>query len=621
MSKRRRDTGSPFLQSLCEDETLTSFHKLLLNKFDSIISFLQRIDEKVYSIDKRLSYLELKDKESPEHDRKTERTESPPLPQNPPPVSINHPPVVIHNPVTVSPVQIPAESHHRPSISDLPSTSASAAISTTIIKEEFVDDDESSHSIMEIEDLQNLAAKSEAIEIEDVSYILPEGSLNDTNSSYTHHERESMDGHSHQVFPQGSFNCLEEDDNLDTSRSYDQEAPKGFVCFDRSLKILDIIKSSIKGKIVIEEFKQTGILTKALRKIIIHEIINFVCSNNMWLRKNDLIMIVHQIKAIFPGEKSEDYLRLPPKGKNISPLGALWNNWRYRSTQVKKDIQALKNNSMRSIPNKNPVLEQPHTSQAILTNKQWLSLNSDPWTIVSSKWADTILQRKEDIAFMDFNGFLEAWPLLRHQFGYTLLEIDFCYEYPDKSTKLLNYYECYISKIIGMAIAKSRKTNNTELIDELISKSKYNINVKDVKNIENLKALSALNYILPGDFEYMGIENIVGYLEIGERFQNKMDMNHTFPKIYILRDLRDIPTRFYVIYKTIAYSFDNFLPSLDMLMKMVLVLDIPYPSEAKTLLTFLQLFFYEIMSEKRKNTDSSIYTVVYELNAEKIRFF
>ncbi|KAL5276692.1 hypothetical protein ACFFRR_002111 [Megaselia abdita] len=617
MSKRRRDTGSPFLQSLCEDETLTSFHKLLLNKFDSIISFLQRIDEKVYSIDKRLSYLELKDKESPEHDRKTERTESPPLPQNPPPVSINHPPVVIHNPVTVSPVQIPAESHHRPSISDLPSTSASAAISTTIIKEEFVDDDESSHSIMEIEDLQNLAAKSEAIEIEDVSYILPEGSLNDTNSSYTHHERESMDGHSHQVFPQGSFNCLEDDD-MELFRQYDQETPIGFVRFDRNLKVIDILKNSIKGKIVIEEFKQTGVLTKVLRKIVIHEIINHVCSNNMWLRKNDLGLIVHQIKVIFPGEKNDDYFKLPPKGKNTTPSGALWNNWKYRSNQIKKDIRALQDNSMRPIKRK-PV---PESSDTILTNKQWLSLNTEPWAIVIKKWTETILQRKQDVASKDFNGLIDSWPLLKHQFGYTLLEIDFSYEHPDKSMKLIDDWENYSTKIIVMAISKSKKTNNIEFSNELTTKSKFAVSSGDIKNLENIKALTALNYILPGAFERQeGLGQILGFLFIGESIQTKMNSDSSFPKIYVLRDLRDIPTRFFVVYKNIAYSFEYFLPSLDMLMKIAFTLDIQYPSVAETLLTFLQLFFYEIVDEKRTNTNSSIYTVVYDLNAEKMKYF
>lgn len=71
-----------------------------------------------------------------------------------------------------------------------------------------------------------------------------------------------------------------------------------------SQKIIDVLKSSMKGKIVIEEFKQTGVLTKASRKTVIHEIISNICLNKIWLRKNDLIMVVRQILTIFPGEKS-----------------------------------------------------------------------------------------------------------------------------------------------------------------------------------------------------------------------------------------------------------------------------------------------------------------------------
>lgn len=391
----------------------------------------------------------------------------------------------------------------------------------------------------------------------------------------------------------------------------------------------------MKGKIVIEEFKQTGVLTKALRKLIINEIINYVCLNKMWLRKNDLILIVHQIKTIFPGEKSvsfpnfseilnqqiifskqEDYLRLPPKGKNVSPLGALWNSWRYRSTQIKKDIRAL------CLKQKQPASETPLTSHAIQTNKQWLSLNNQPWTIVTSKWTETVLQRKQDISSLKFNGLLDAWPLIKHQFGYSLIEIDFAHEYPDKSSKLIDDWENYSTRIIVMAIAKSKKTNNTELSNELLTKSKFAVHSGDIKNLESLKAFTALNYILPGAFERQeGIEKIVGFLELGDSIQSRMVVESSFPKIYVLRDLRDIPTRFYVVYKTIVYSFEHFLPSLDMLMKISLTLDIPYPSEAETILTFLQLFFYEIVNEKRKNTNSSIYTVVYDLNAEKMKFF
>lgn len=193
---------------------MTSFHKLLLQKFDSIISYLQKIDEKVYSIDQRLSYLESKDKQQPEEVEEKEtitmtdlgmRMESPqPLPPlTSAPISLKHPPPMVdHRPSVAAPIPIPTPvESHRISINDLPSTS------NTIVKEEY-DDEESSQSIMEIEDLQNLAAKSEAIEIEDVSYILPESSMNDTSSSYAHHERDLSYETSNQVFPQGSFNCL-----------------------------------------------------------------------------------------------------------------------------------------------------------------------------------------------------------------------------------------------------------------------------------------------------------------------------------------------------------------------------------------------------------------------------
>lgn len=271
---------------------------------------------------------------------------------------------------------------------------------------------------------------------------------------------------------------------------------------------------------------------------------------------------------------------------------------------------------------KPPAPSQAHSSKAIITNKQWLASNWEPWNVVTAKWKESIPQRKSDIASLKFNGLIEAWPILRHQFGYNLIEIDFAHDYPDKAMKLINDWDNYSTKIIVTAISKSKRANNDAYSSELTSKSKYAVQEDDIKNLENLKALNALNYILPGSFERQeGIEKIIGHLDIGDSIQNKIDMETPFPIIYVSRDLRDIPNRFYLVYKNIVYSFDNFLPALDMLMKMVLILDIPYPSEAETILTFLQLFFYEIVSEKRKNSNSSIYTVVYDLNAEKIKFF
>lgn len=306
----------------------------------------------------------------------------------------------------------------------------------------------------------------------------------------------------------------------------------------------------------------------------------------------------------------------------MSPLGPLWNCWRYRSSQIKKDIRALHDNELKTRPRRGrPSSSEPsHSSQTIITDKQWLSFNTEPWTIVLSKWTKTILQRKQDIVKLKFNDFIETWPLLQNPFGNTLIEVDFDHEYPGKSIKLIEDWDNYSTRIIVMAITKAKKSNKAELSNELSTKSKYAVHENDVKNLENLKAFTALKYILSVERQD-GIESVVRFLDVGESIQSRIDTDSSFPKIYVMRDLRDIPTRFYVVYKTIVYSFENFLPSLDMLMKMALTLDVPYPSESETIMIFLQLFFYEIVIEERKNTNSSIYTVVYDLNAEKLKYF
>lgn len=271
-----------------------------------------------------------------------------------------------------------------------------------------------------------------------------------------------------------------------------------------------------------------------------------------------------------------------------------------------------------------PNKESPHTtkSQAIITNKEWLRLNTEPWSEVTEKWTDTIQQRKQDISSLRKNDLLDAWPLLKHPFAYTLIGIDFNHYFPEKSSKLLDDWETYSTKIIVMAITKARKSNNIELSSEFTAKSKYAVQSDDIRNTENVKAFKALNYILPGSFERQeGLDVILGSLEVGESIYTKNNMENPCPKIYVAKDIRDIPIKFHVAFRSMIFSFDNFLTALDMLMKVILTLDISYPSESETLLTFLQLFFYEIICENRKNNNSSIYTVVYDLNADKMKYF
>lgn len=203
MSKRRRDIGETLFDVLNEDEELTTFHKLLLNKFDSIISFLQRIDEKVYSIDHRLSILEHKNNKQEDPLASTkEEEEITPLPEK-----------EISEIAAVAPIA-ELQPTNTSTITTIPTTEQPQIPTTSnpiLIKEE-IEDDESSQSILEIEDLQNLAAKSEAVEIEDVSFILPnEVGLNETSCASFSQHLDTLDSScstAPPVYTQGNFNCM-----------------------------------------------------------------------------------------------------------------------------------------------------------------------------------------------------------------------------------------------------------------------------------------------------------------------------------------------------------------------------------------------------------------------------
>lgn len=356
------------------------------------------------------------------------------------------------------------------------------------------------------------------------------------------------------------------------------------------------------------------------RKIICNTVVEWAIDNNIMLQPDDFVLIAEEFKIIFAEEIISTYF-IPSMSyhaineqtnqeytKQIQASGQLYSVWRYQLNKVRKkakragdDVSIYYRNS------KNPKkldCKLVTNSEDMLEMKEWLFINFEPWEEIMSKWEITCQLRFDDIHVkkMDLLQLVKEWPRYLKKLGYQLVFIDFEFLYPGKDLLKRSFVK-YREQIVNLALSRIKK-NNKNVKEKLETFFKENIEDKE-SNIQSLICLHALFFLLPNKNTRttQNLDIILTKAEpdkriahiVFEKSKEARSKNTFSPFIIYYENEKGFPDKIYVVLDDIYYQTENMITALDVLFKIFYVFHLQYPDECKSVLIFIQHFYYDIL--------------------------
>ncbi|XP_067210560.1 uncharacterized protein [Linepithema humile] len=200
-----------------------------------------------------------------------------------------------------------------------------------------------------------------------------------------------------------------------------------------------ILKSSDKGRIVLQAYETEKKLNNKYRNYLAEAIINSELKNDLDKRLScdRLDMISQKILQIFPTETKEIYI-------DIDPSSGICNTGKGKLYKIDESIEV---------------------HDALL----WLRNSSQPWPKVLEYWQLTSSQRWIELVRgnLSIGEYMAQYPALDNEKGYTLLELDFERKYTDKFMKLFVNWRKLSDFLFGKISAKLKDFCNDEVSDDL----------------------------------------------------------------------------------------------------------------------------------------------------------
>lgn len=356
-------------------------------------------------------------------------------------------------------------------------------------------------------------------------------------------------------------------------------------------------------------------LTESERKKIVTTIVLWAIKNSIVFQTTDFPYIFEKIKSIFPKESLATYF-IPANSyytvhhetkkeykKQVAPTGKLYNTWKHHIGEARKEL-AGQDSSLYyrrvkgNFKNKDST-EEPLSTEEEIDLQKWLALNYEPWSTIISNWKKTTTLRAKDLRNKNkaFDIVIQEWPRYTKRIGYELIDIDFKHFYPNKDIMKEFWPKCR-KTIIDLGIAKATKNKS------MMEKLKMGDGIQDdEKNLEGIIALHSLFYLLPNKnhTSKQNLEKICIKADPGTKVDDVIDKmckkGTPTPTIIYYNNESRVPYKFYVVVNDLMYEVQNVVTALDIFFKLYFVFDLQYPEECKNILSFIQVFFYDIYLE------------------------
>ncbi|XP_067645897.1 uncharacterized protein [Eurosta solidaginis] len=217
--------------------------------------------------------------------------------------------------------------------------------------------------------------------------------------------------------------------DLDTVKSR-ESTPISLTSENTSFKVYDLLKSTVRGQLVLSFHHQKGYIDNKHQKTLTHCITESYIATGRKMNYSDMKQWENAICQIFPKEKPETYFL-------------------YRKKRKEESLRQT-------------VFTEKTSHEEFLEKKCWLTHNCTPWDQVKSYWKETSVMRLN--SGNSLKKLLEDWPRYSDSNGYELVEIDFENMYPGKSNKLFLKLENFYKKIMPILQSDVKDKASRELL-------------------------------------------------------------------------------------------------------------------------------------------------------------
>ncbi|XP_036320475.1 uncharacterized protein LOC118734990 [Rhagoletis pomonella] len=225
--------------------------------------------------------------------------------------------------------------------------------------------------------------------------------------------------------------------------------------------LLDLLKQTCDGKIIISRYKKNKILNDKTRNsfsnIIVHN--EFAANPNTVICTARFIQLSQSISELFPNEDKETYYipaqRVGLARDTILAKGKLWNQF----TTFSRDLRECSLRKIRpteiegaTIGRIHPRLPETHSgSENIASLIEFLRTHLEPWAVVTENWRITCSTRLNqlcnDTKYEQIADYILEYPVLKQPLGYKLFESDFDTLYPDAAKRMMTHWTAFKEKV------------------------------------------------------------------------------------------------------------------------------------------------------------------------------
>ncbi|XP_062538250.1 uncharacterized protein LOC134206538 [Armigeres subalbatus] len=365
-----------------------------------------------------------------------------------------------------------------------------------------------------------------------------------------------------------------------------------------------LINRSKKGRLILEAFQTSKVLSRKDRIFITHLIVDEFVDEFGKLTREELSLRSAELKCIFP--TVEEHIWYKPasyrdgSGKKVKlgrvAKGCLFDrNHNYRrAPAVPAPLSEYGEQSSRAVQSFTDAITAESVAEYQET-KVWFQHHHGEWDDIKKRWKATSAVRLHEIGKLEqitYQHLLDEYPILKNTGGYQLVKLDFTFKHPTKSDLLFNKFSGFRDRAKNLfrnEIPVQGRSLFALLDRELSDDSRDCITILLVFYIwpSTVTRLPNGNKWKPSlqecrESSILHLKSLADYETELSRL-GRLNLSRGLPDhpvIVVVGATIDHINQFFVSYKDIAYRAETFLKALDVVFKIYTAYALRFPIEA-----------------------------------------
>ncbi|XP_058814576.1 uncharacterized protein LOC131678463 [Topomyia yanbarensis] len=239
-----------------------------------------------------------------------------------------------------------------------------------------------------------------------------------------------------------------------------------------------LLNTSSKGRGIIENYKQTGYLTRTNKKAITHIIIDEFKDRFSKLTPVELLGRSLELSQIFPSEPQDTWYQPASKYSNGQTIkkrkvarGCLYDrNVNYKGCSKHLASLTESEGSSSRVTNESIEIFSENQCAEYENVKKWFLHNIDEWEELKKRWKSTSAIRLWELLKLSIRTcetILAEYPTLNNSCGYQLVQIDFEHKHPNKVTLLFERWASFLEGIRPIFDLEISDADGRALLDSI----------------------------------------------------------------------------------------------------------------------------------------------------------